>query len=86
MVLPPGELKKATLYNTKDNSYYYILTNSLLFRDIMEIYRDPPPGVVVLPNPEDITRIYAVITGPFDTPYEGLAFVTPSLESIQCFQ
>lgn len=46
-----------------------------LKRDINEIYKDPPPGVIILPNPEDITKMQAVITGPFDTPYEGGYFL-----------
>lgn len=39
-------------------------------RDIMNIYSDPPPGMCVVPE-EDITKVHALITGPFDTPYEG---------------
>lgn len=46
-----------------------------LKRDITEIYKDPPPGVIILPNRDDITRMQAVITGPFDTPYEGGYFL-----------
>ncbi|XP_785296.3 ubiquitin-conjugating enzyme E2 Z [Strongylocentrotus purpuratus] len=39
-------------------------------RDIMNIYTDPPLGMCIVPE-EDITRVHALITGPFDTPYEG---------------
>lgn len=39
-------------------------------RDIMNIFSDPPPGMCVVPE-EDITKVHALITGPFDTPYEG---------------
>ncbi|XP_038077835.1 ubiquitin-conjugating enzyme E2 Z-like isoform X1 [Patiria miniata] len=39
-------------------------------RDIMNIYAEPPPGMCVVPE-EDITKVHALITGPFDTPYEG---------------
>ncbi|XP_039254232.1 ubiquitin-conjugating enzyme E2 Z-like [Styela clava] len=46
-----------------------------LKKDILEIYRAPPPGVVILPNPDDITRLQAIVTGPFDTPYEGGFFL-----------
>ncbi|XP_014672186.1 PREDICTED: ubiquitin-conjugating enzyme E2 Z-like [Priapulus caudatus] len=40
-------------------------------RDIMTIYNEPPPGMFIVPDKEDITRIHALVTGPFDTPYEG---------------
>ncbi|XP_046328169.1 ubiquitin-conjugating enzyme E2 Z-like [Haliotis rufescens] len=40
-------------------------------RDIMTIYNEPPPGMCIVPDKEDITKIHALITGPFDTPYEG---------------
>lgn len=40
-------------------------------RDIMSIYKEPPPGMFVVPDPQDMTKIHALITGPFDTPYEG---------------
>ena len=40
-------------------------------RDIMNIFNDPAPGICVIPDAEDMTRIHALITGPFDTPYEG---------------
>lgn len=46
-----------------------------LKKDILEIYKEPPPGVVILPNPNDITRLQAIVTGPFDTPYEGGFFL-----------
>ncbi|XP_077996936.1 ubiquitin-conjugating enzyme E2 Z-like [Glandiceps talaboti] len=40
-------------------------------RDIMSIYNEPPPGMCVVPDKDDITKVHALITGPFDTPYEG---------------
>lgn len=40
-------------------------------RDIMAIYNEPPPGMCIAPDPDDITKIHALITGPFNTPYEG---------------
>ena len=42
-----------------------------ILRDLEEIRREPPPGMVVVPDEEDVGRIHALITGPFDTPYEG---------------
>ncbi|XP_041736373.1 ubiquitin-conjugating enzyme E2 Z [Coregonus clupeaformis] len=44
-------------------------------RDIMSIYKEPPPGMFVVPDPHDMTKIHALITGPFDTPYEGGFFL-----------
>lgn len=40
-------------------------------RDLATIYTDPPPGMFVAPDQEDITKLHALIIGPFDTPYEG---------------
>ncbi|XP_070546542.1 ubiquitin-conjugating enzyme E2 Z-like [Ptychodera flava] len=43
----------------------------LLATDIMSIYNEPTPGMCVVPDKDDITKVHALITGPFDTPYEG---------------
>ncbi|XP_025081138.1 ubiquitin-conjugating enzyme E2 Z-like [Pomacea canaliculata] len=40
-------------------------------RDIITIYKDPPPGMCIVPDKDDITKVHALLTGPFDTPYEG---------------
>ncbi|KAJ9595540.1 hypothetical protein L9F63_013305, partial [Diploptera punctata] len=40
-------------------------------RDMMSIYNEPPPGLFVVPDEKDMTIIHALITGSFDTPYEG---------------
>lgn len=40
-------------------------------RDIMTIYNEPPPGMFIVPDEKDMTKVHALITGPFDTPYEG---------------
>nr|CAD7433214.1 unnamed protein product [Timema monikensis] len=40
-------------------------------RDMMSIYNEPPPGLFVVPDERDMTVIHALITGSFDTPYEG---------------
>ncbi|XP_020836131.1 ubiquitin-conjugating enzyme E2 Z-like [Phascolarctos cinereus] len=44
-------------------------------RDITALYKEPPPGVFVVPDPLDMTKIHALIMGPFDTPYEGGFFL-----------
>ncbi|XP_046665358.1 ubiquitin-conjugating enzyme E2 Z-like [Homalodisca vitripennis] len=48
-------------------------TSSLLRikRDMMSIYTEPPPGILVVPDEEDLTLVHALITGPYSTPYEG---------------
>ncbi|KFM81532.1 Ubiquitin-conjugating enzyme E2 Z, partial [Stegodyphus mimosarum] len=40
-------------------------------RDIMTIYNEPPPGMFIVPDESDMTLIHALLTGSFDTPYEG---------------
>lgn len=40
-------------------------------RDIWSAFKDPPPGMFIAPDTENITKIHALIIGPFDTPYEG---------------
>ena len=44
---------------------------SRIKRDLATIYREPPPGMFVMPDKDDMTKIHAMIIGPFDTPYEG---------------
>jgi len=40
-------------------------------RDMMTIFQEPPPGMFIAPDEQDMTQIHALVTGPFDTPYEG---------------
>ncbi|CAF0882573.1 unnamed protein product [Adineta steineri] len=40
-------------------------------RDIWSVFKDPPPGMFIAPDADNITKIHALIVGPFDTPYEG---------------
>lgn len=40
-------------------------------KDIADIASDPPPGIYVAPEENDINRIYALVVGPSGTPYEG---------------
>ena len=40
-------------------------------RDMMTIFKEPPPGMIIVPDEMDMTKIHALVTGPFDTPYEG---------------
>lgn len=40
-------------------------------KDIAHLVSDPPPGIYVAPEENDITRIFALVVGPSGTPYEG---------------
>uniref|UniRef100_A0A1B6KD60 Ubiquitin-conjugating enzyme E2 Z n=1 Tax=Graphocephala atropunctata TaxID=36148 RepID=A0A1B6KD60_9HEMI len=40
-------------------------------RDMMSIYNEPPPGILVVPDEQDMTLVHALITGAYNTPYEG---------------
>ncbi|KAL1434439.1 hypothetical protein MTO96_011538 [Rhipicephalus appendiculatus] len=40
-------------------------------RDVLDIYAQPVPGVVVAPDEKDVTRIHGLLLGPPCTPYEG---------------
>ncbi|KAK8776995.1 hypothetical protein V5799_029668 [Amblyomma americanum] len=40
-------------------------------RDIMDLYAEPPPGVYIEPEEDNITKIHALVLGPEGTPYEG---------------
>eukprot|EP00752_Nemacystus_decipiens_P008465 g7565.t2 len=39
--------------------------------DIKSVMRDPVPGLFVCPDEDLVTVVHALVTGPFDTPYEG---------------
>ena len=40
-------------------------------RDVMSLCKDPPMGIFVAPDEDNLTIIHALIIGPYDTPYEG---------------
>lgn len=40
-------------------------------RDLQSIYKDPPPGIFVVPDESNFMIIHAIIVGPMETPYEG---------------
>ncbi|KAK9887619.1 hypothetical protein WA026_023578 [Henosepilachna vigintioctopunctata] len=40
-------------------------------RDLMTIFKDPPPGLFVVGDESDIRYVHAIIVGVMDTPYEG---------------
>ncbi|CAL8282168.1 unnamed protein product [Boreogadus saida] len=64
-----------TLSTDWDNEKASVQCILRIKRDIMSIYKEPPPGMFVVPDPQDMTKIHALITGPFDTPYEGGFFL-----------
>lgn len=39
------------------------------------LIRDPLPGICACLNERDFTKAFALITGPFETPYEGGLFL-----------
>lgn len=43
-------------------------------KDLMSLYRDPPPGIFATASESDIRNVHALIIGPMDTPYEGGIF------------
>ena len=44
--------------------------------DLKDLYKDPLPGICVkIADESDITKIFALITGPSQTPYEGGFFL-----------
>lgn len=40
-------------------------------RDLMSLYNDPPHGIFVVPDENNLTLVHALVVGPYDTPYEG---------------
>ncbi len=50
---------------------YSTMTLDRIRRDLQRVLVDPLPGVFILPNEEDISTIHVLISGPFETPYEG---------------
>jgi len=40
-------------------------------KDLMTIYSDPLPAILVSSDEQDLTVVHALVAGPFDTPYEG---------------
>ncbi|UJR13435.1 hypothetical protein I4U23_000449 [Adineta vaga] len=42
-----------------------------LKNDISCMFNDPPPGMFISPDPDNFTKIHALIIGPSGTPYEG---------------
>ena len=42
-----------------------------IHRDLRDLIKHPLPGVVVSPDEGQMDCVHALITGPFDTPYEG---------------
>ncbi|KAM7535982.1 hypothetical protein Aperf_G00000099238 [Anoplocephala perfoliata] len=43
--------------------------------DLRHFYQDPPVGIVIAPVRDQFGKLYAAISGPPDTPYEGGFFI-----------
>lgn len=39
--------------------------------DIRNMFKDPLPGIFVVPDEDNAVLAHAIVTGPFETPYEG---------------
>ncbi|XP_073981393.1 ubiquitin-conjugating enzyme E2 Z-like [Rhodnius prolixus] len=57
--------------NTTNDPSRSLQCISRVKRDMLAIYHDPPPGIFIIQDEQDLTLIHALITGSFDTPYEG---------------
>ncbi|CAF4827717.1 unnamed protein product [Rotaria sp. Silwood1] len=40
-------------------------------REIQRIFKDPLPGIFIVSDPDNMTKIHALVVGPSATPYEG---------------
>ena len=40
-------------------------------KDLRTLQKDPLPGIFVVPDEASATVVHALVTGPFETPYEG---------------
>ncbi|CAL8107205.1 unnamed protein product [Calicophoron daubneyi] len=66
------------VWDPEKNDVQKPVSNACILRitkDLRSICNDPAPGICVIPDDEDLTKAYALITGPFDTPYEGGFFL-----------
>lgn len=69
-----GVVHQDSSWDPSENGVYNVCTE-LTFRrikkDILAIFKEPPPGIMALPDKDDMLRVHALIMGPADTPYEG---------------
>ncbi|XP_015706831.1 ubiquitin-conjugating enzyme E2 S [Coturnix japonica] len=49
-------------------------TLRLLYKEVSTLTSDPPPGIKLFPNEEDVTDVQVTIEGPEGTPYAGGLF------------
>ena len=55
-----------------DNQTLRPFTQKRIKKDLQSLVEtDPLPGIIVIPNDNDLTRLKAMIMGPKDTPYCG---------------
>ncbi|KAJ1673996.1 ubiquitin-conjugating enzyme E2 S, partial [Spiromyces aspiralis] len=55
-------------------SHLSISATKAILKELAHLQRSPPEGIKVIPNEQDITKIYAYLLGPPGTPYEGGVF------------
>lgn len=46
----------------------------LCCRDLIYLFKEPPPGIFAVADKSDLRFVHALIIGPMDTPYEGGMF------------
>ncbi|KAH7935587.1 ubiquitin-conjugating enzyme E2 Z [Rhipicephalus sanguineus] len=63
-----GASKRAVVTPTKEVPPACLLR---IKRDITELNADPPPGIFIAPQENDITKVNAIVMGPKGTPLEG---------------
>lgn len=68
------------IFNILDSVHLYnqLLISSVplsipLFRDIMSIYKEPPPGMFVVPDPQDMTKVKCQV--PSDKAFSSMSTI-----------
>lgn len=64
---PQGPL----LYAAYPKEMFSALCIFRIQRDITNMYKEPPPGLHIAADENDITKVHALVIGPPGTPYEG---------------
>lgn len=60
------------MYSNNENLSPQVIRH--IAKEVADLTKDPPEGIRVIPNEEDITDIHATIEGPAGTPYAGGQF------------
>ncbi|XP_023802391.1 ubiquitin-conjugating enzyme E2 S, partial [Cyanistes caeruleus] len=71
---PPPQEPRAGAWQTSNAENLPPQTLRLLCREVSLLSADPPDGIKVFPNDEDVTDVQVAIEGPEGTPYAGGLF------------